>query len=217
MASSPGQSAKKGGAGLWRLTPFAVVHGVISTTRFRKQPTKRQVNQRNGHPAPKRQASGRKGGQATRDASVRNRIQHARSKQATSAPNHRLGYQQYKIESSPYSYASSASSPLFNAVSTPNPPFAHLYPQDMVRERSIPPTLISQAQPFAPTYSTSQGSVRPAIGQYELGHINPNAGLFRAYDTDNSSYLSVTTPELTDGSLESFYWAPSSREQSVQA
>jgi hypothetical protein len=215
VPSYPGQGAKKGGAGLWRLTAHAVLHGVLSTTRYRKA-SKRKVNRRTGRPAPKRQASGRKGGQATRDASVRNRMQQARLRQATSAPNQHLGYRQYNRDShygSPYSYASSASPPASNMVSTPE-----FYPQDMFRDNSIPPMpFVTQAQSLAPAFPVGHGPVRSAIGQYELGHINPTAGLFRSFDTDSSPYLSVTTPEMTDDSFGSFYMTPCSREQSVQA
>ncbi|KAF1816640.1 hypothetical protein P152DRAFT_131005 [Eremomyces bilateralis CBS 781.70] len=58
-----GDETKKGF--MWRLDEDAVREGVKSTTRFRTK----QGNKRNGrshHPAPQRQASGAKGGQATK-------------------------------------------------------------------------------------------------------------------------------------------------------
>lgn len=50
---------------MWRLTDEAIRDGVKSTTRYRsKQPNKR--GHRTQHPQPQRQASGAKGGQASR-------------------------------------------------------------------------------------------------------------------------------------------------------
>jgi hypothetical protein len=50
---------------MWRLTKEAIRDGVKSTTRYRsKQPNKR--GHRSHHPLPQRQASGAKGGQASR-------------------------------------------------------------------------------------------------------------------------------------------------------
>jgi len=58
---------KKGS--LWRLTPLALRDGVISTTRYRKDPKRKP--ERRSFPALKRQISGAKGGQATRNATRR--------------------------------------------------------------------------------------------------------------------------------------------------
>lgn len=59
-------SASKKGS-LWRLTEEALRDGVISTTRYRKDPKRKP--ERRAVPALNRQASGAKGGRATRDAS----------------------------------------------------------------------------------------------------------------------------------------------------
>lgn len=61
------QGVKKGS--LWRLTPHALRDGVISTTRYRKDPKRKP--ERRSSPALKRQMSGAKGGQATRNATRR--------------------------------------------------------------------------------------------------------------------------------------------------
>lgn len=67
---------KKGS--LWRLTDKALREGhVISTTRYRKDPKRKP--ERKSPPALKRQKSGAKGGQATRAASVRKRLEKARN------------------------------------------------------------------------------------------------------------------------------------------
>ncbi|KAJ9666287.1 hypothetical protein H2201_003475 [Coniosporium apollinis] len=63
--SATGPETKKGTS--WRLTEDAIRNGVKSTTRYRsKIPNKR--GGRSQHPAPQRQASGAKGGQAARKA-----------------------------------------------------------------------------------------------------------------------------------------------------
>ena len=56
---------------MWRLSKEAISNGIVSTTRFRKDP-KRKV-QRSLTPAPKRVLSGAKGGQASRRAAHRRR------------------------------------------------------------------------------------------------------------------------------------------------
>ena len=55
----------------WRLTERALREGVISTTRYRKDPKRKST--RRGAPSVKRQYSGARGGQATRAATRRNR------------------------------------------------------------------------------------------------------------------------------------------------
>jgi hypothetical protein len=67
----PSEEARKGF--MWRLTPEAIQSGVKSTTRYRsKQPSKR--SNRTAHPQPQRQASGSKGGHASRrSANLRRR------------------------------------------------------------------------------------------------------------------------------------------------
>jgi hypothetical protein len=64
----PCEESKKGF--MWRLTEEAIREGVKSTTRYRsKLPNKR--NYRSANPAPQRQASGAKGGQAAKKAAAR--------------------------------------------------------------------------------------------------------------------------------------------------
>ncbi|KAK1072670.1 hypothetical protein LTR12_009459 [Friedmanniomyces endolithicus] len=70
------QGVKKGS--LWRLTPAALRDGVISTTRYRKDPKHKPLKR--ATPALKRQISGAKGGQATRNAQRRQQqLREARS------------------------------------------------------------------------------------------------------------------------------------------
>lgn len=68
----PSEESRKGF--MWRLTPEAIHSGVKSTTRYRsKQPSKR--SNRTAQPQPQRQASGSKGGHASRrSANLRRRV-----------------------------------------------------------------------------------------------------------------------------------------------
>ncbi|PIB03126.1 Fork-head transcriptional regulator 2 [Cercospora beticola] len=103
-------STKKGS--LWRLTDEALRGGVISTTRYRKDPKRKP--ERRATPAPNRQASGAKGGQATRDAS-RLRQQQQRLHGMHGPPRHIRygerryhghpppGYSPYSVHSTPHS------------------------------------------------------------------------------------------------------------------
>lgn len=68
-------ASKKGS--LWRVTQSALRDGVISTTRYRKDPKKKP--ERRSSPALKRQISGAKGGKATRDASAHRKAVLARA------------------------------------------------------------------------------------------------------------------------------------------
>lgn len=125
---------KKGS--LWRLTPEAMQNGVISTTRYRRDPKRKAI--RRGAPAPQRQLSGAKGGAATRAASqARRQIEvqerlvraaHARAQQqlftSAPAPQHMPRYQP-TARSSPYFVSSVDTSPttmhqLYNTYHTPS-------------------------------------------------------------------------------------------------
>lgn len=75
VTASTLHGAKKGS--LWRLTDRALQEGVISTTRYRKDPKRKP--ERRSSPALKRQISGAKGGQATRAASAHRRAMQART------------------------------------------------------------------------------------------------------------------------------------------
>ena len=75
VAASAIHGPKKGS--LWRLTRQALQDGVISTTRYRKDPKRKP--ERRSSPALKRQISGAKGGQATRAASAHKRAMQARA------------------------------------------------------------------------------------------------------------------------------------------
>ena len=75
VAANAVHGPKKGS--LWRLTRQALQDGVISTTRYRKDPKRKP--ERRSSPALKRQISGSKGGQATRVASAHKRAMQARA------------------------------------------------------------------------------------------------------------------------------------------
>ncbi|KAK5110638.1 hypothetical protein LTR62_005678 [Meristemomyces frigidus] len=80
---------KKGS--LWRLTNAALRDGVISTTRYRKDPKHKPLKR--SVPALKRQLSGAKGGQATRAA--QRRQQQLREARSFPNMNSRLRHQQH--------------------------------------------------------------------------------------------------------------------------
>jgi hypothetical protein len=88
---------------MWRLTDEAIREGVKSTTRYRsKQPIKR--GHRSHHPQPQRQASGAKGGQATRRSATLKRSKrvhdHFRTKHYISRSVPAAFDQSYNIEPS---------------------------------------------------------------------------------------------------------------------
>lgn len=127
MQPGPGSGQKKGS--LWRLTDEALREGVISTTRYRKDPKRRP--ERRAVPALNRQVSGAKGGRATRDAS-RLRQQQAQQQRYHGHPlhhrsrrsdrHHRNGpaYSPYGVRSAPHS---PVGQPHFMPpMSTPQPP-----------------------------------------------------------------------------------------------
>jgi hypothetical protein len=98
---------------MWRLTPTALRDGVKSTTRYRtkaKRPTNRS------QPHPQRQASGAKGGNASRQATINRRAQRARELShhgpTSGTPRSGLynGYSSDFREETPYSSPSSCPS-----------------------------------------------------------------------------------------------------------
>ncbi|CZT22227.1 uncharacterized protein RCC_08096 [Ramularia collo-cygni] len=99
-------SPKKGS--LWRLTDEALRMGVISTTRYRKDP-KRKSDRRSTTPALNRQASGARGGRATRDA-TRLRQQH-RNGGSTALNRFRRSERSHISRFSPYSSSPSPGMP----------------------------------------------------------------------------------------------------------
>ncbi|KAI5359588.1 putative Fork head domain, winged helix-like DNA-binding domain superfamily [Septoria linicola] len=99
-------SSKKGS--LWRLTDQALRDGVISTTRYRKDPKRKP--ERRAIPALNRQASGAKGGRATRDAS-RMRQQHQRLHGTHTSRHLRRADRHHHMASPQYSPYSTQSTP----------------------------------------------------------------------------------------------------------
>ena len=124
QASTHHGTAKKGS--LWRLTAQALQEGVISTTRYRKDPKRKP--ERRSSPALKRQISGAKGGQATRAAS-----QHRRAMQQRLIGRKRNGHLHRNDPHVQHYYGSSTSAGSGQSSTLPSPhPFApqphHIFP-----------------------------------------------------------------------------------------
>ncbi|KXS95762.1 hypothetical protein AC578_1723 [Pseudocercospora eumusae] len=145
----PGSGQKKGS--LWRLTDEALREGVISTTRYRKDPKRRP--ERRAVPALNRQVSGAKGGRATRDAS-RLRQQQQQQQQAQQQRYHGLPLLHHRSRRSdrhrhgpaysPYGVRSAPHSPVgqphfIPPMSTPQPPSHPPSPYfNIVEDNQIP-------------------------------------------------------------------------------
>ncbi|KAF2095391.1 hypothetical protein NA57DRAFT_79120 [Rhizodiscina lignyota] len=75
--------SKKGGKNTWRLVPEFIECGPESTTRYRRKDPTFKRPRKSMHPAPQRQASGAKGGQAARKAAEQRRSMRLREAQTT--------------------------------------------------------------------------------------------------------------------------------------
>lgn len=143
VTASSAHGPKKGS--LWRLTNHALREGVISTTRFRKDPKRKP--ERRSSPALKRQISGAKGGQATRAASAAKRALQARaleSQNLSAIERHRRD-----IRRNDSAFFAPTSKPKYERAATSSPqPYwvAHGMPH------APPPALMFQhlSQPHSP-------------------------------------------------------------------
>lgn len=173
MTPSANQGAKKGS--LWRLSDDAMMRGnVISTTRYRKDPKRKP--ERRGHPAPKRQISGARGGQATRAAIRRNHgMHHVQPTPYLSLPDHhvRSRYIRHEPTMSPHSPHFVGHSPqLLMTPLSPASPY-HLG----IEEDTILPTLPGTTPPQV-AFSYGE-DFKPATPNFGLpAHDLPNAYLF---------------------------------------
>lgn len=82
----PETKSKKGSKNTWRLVDKFVENGPESTTRYRRKEPNFKRPRKSAHPAPQRQASGAKGGQAARKAAEQRRS--ARLREAFAQPHH---------------------------------------------------------------------------------------------------------------------------------
>lgn len=123
-------SSKKGS--LWRLTDDALRDGVISTTRYRKDPKRKP--ERRAVPALNRQASGAKGGRATRDASRRRaRPQYSPYSVSRSTPQSPFGHPYPPAIGGLPMAMSEPTSPFFSInPSSPYPGYHQATPEDFL-------------------------------------------------------------------------------------
>lgn len=181
------QGVKK--SSLWGLTPHAVSNGVISTTRYRKDP-KRKPKKRST-PAAKRQISGKKGGQATRAASRRQKaLRGVGSFPNLDATRGHHGYQTGPFSGyyTPTSMHSALPSPQEAMFHPPAPPSPYCFDFDDQ----------AAAMPFPSPQTPSQmqlmygGNMKPAVQDFEFGHIDlTQGGLFGNHD-----HMAPDTPSL---------------------
>ncbi|KAK6438445.1 hypothetical protein LTR95_005361 [Oleoguttula sp. CCFEE 5521] len=209
---------------LWRLTAHALAEGVISTTRYRKHPKRKP--ERRSIPAPKRQQSGAKGGQATREASARRRAMQARlqnralrgvtsmpsSGRPSPGPGMDFGIREAAM---PYYLPQHPHAPPAPPAPPPPPYYHPLHLHTAMQDplHYSTPTPVYQPQTnFTPTLatppqlpvslphstSTQQPQSKGLFEEFELGHLRPeDRMLFGTFD----SYGEPDTPFSEEGSL----------------
>lgn len=159
---------------MWRLSPTALREGVKSTTRYR---TKAKRSSNRSQPLPQRQASGAKGGNASRRATNSRRAQHARELShhgPTSGPRSGPynGYSSDFREETPYSSPSSC-------PSRSDSPYSHISysPYNMPEDHShLSPMLGMASHLLPPQHSYTSCPASPASPAY--------AGTNSEYDMD---------------------------------
>lgn len=147
---------------MWRLTEEAIREGVKSTTRYRsKQPNKR--SQRSGTPWPQRQASGQKGGNASKRSAKLRRSQRGHNAYAT-------------YRSSPYMYSRSVpadSEQSFMKPYTVDIGYSHSSsPYSLSEPGGFIPSLdhIDELGPRGPNFTGS-----PLVGHDAMTQFGPNS------------------------------------------
>ncbi|KAK4543348.1 hypothetical protein LTR36_005707 [Oleoguttula mirabilis] len=206
---SQSQGVKKGS--LWRLTPSALRDGVISTTRYRKDPKRKP--ERRSSPALKRQISGAKGGQATRNATRRQQaLREARSFPSLSGRPRHLRHQRRHGPGflSPMSYHSHQASPQPHML--PHNPPASPYFLDI--EETVPmPMSAPQTPPQVQLMYDAQP--KSALSDFNFGHINfTNGGLIGDHDdfVPDTPSLATEASFMSEDGMQSLMSHNASRE-----
>ena len=210
VPANPSQGAKKGS--LWRLTQKALTEGVISTTRYRKDP-KRKPEHR-GHPAPKRQLSGAKGGQATRAATRRNREMHHMRSTPYPSTFDRPRHHQSRHNSGfvrPHSMQPAIPTPqsTSNFHSQASPLFLPSCSLFIPGLDSGSPHLASsplemriESPPQVPlSYVPSSKSMRAPVSPFDLQHIDYSHGPMIGDNDPETPSLATETDYMTDDGL----------------
>ncbi|EMC99522.1 hypothetical protein BAUCODRAFT_339570 [Baudoinia panamericana UAMH 10762] len=218
---NPLHSSKKGS--LWRLTSHAVENGVISTTRYRLPSKLKSI--RRGAPAIKRQISGAKGGQATR-----NTLRHQRAlREARSFPSMHRQHQRQQCERPPSRLCGAemwapprfqqalphvqpgiTAAPLFAPPPPPpSSPYFTIY-DDYPMSQSAPQTPPTQMPMLYPDHTLHKPSALPdfTFGHIGGGIIGDHDGFIAEMLTPSPTELSV----LSEDGVQSFLSGNASRE-----
>ncbi|QIW99573.1 hypothetical protein AMS68_005091 [Peltaster fructicola] len=185
VANTSNGEGKKGS--LWRLTEHAAEVGVISTTRYRRDPKRKP--ERRGLPAPKRQMSGAKGGAATRAAVHHKRLQEARAR--LSRPMNTNAHRHYTTTPESNSASPAHMMAPYPVGHPPGPYFINGPTSPTTNEQS--PFSLSPCTPPAPLLPTHIREQKGHLRGFELSHLEYNTGLFSNVDTNPPfSPLSLT-------------------------
>jgi hypothetical protein len=171
---------------MWRLTEEAIREGVKSTTRYRsKLPNKRHY--RSVNPAPQRQASGAKGGQAAKKSSRLRRSERSRDDRLTGPrPD------QFTARSVP-SYGSVLESQTPTDLSLS-------YPASPYYGSEVDLSLTIKAEDFNTTWCTSSDmmSERPASAASHHAYCPDQAYMIPCSPTEPLFYSDSSPPDSSD-------------------
>ncbi|KAF2773352.1 hypothetical protein EJ03DRAFT_371279 [Teratosphaeria nubilosa] len=191
---------KKGS--LWRLTPHALREGVISTTRYRKDPKRK--SDRRGSPALKRQISGAKGGQATRNATRRQQALREMRSFPTLANRHNQLRRNHHLpgrrhETPPHGWLggmpiySHHPSPQYMATAPQPPPSPYFLEME---DSAAHPTSMPMSAPHTPPQMQLMYDSQPKCGiqDFGLGHLDfGNGNVVREHDEFGPETPSLAT------------------------
>ncbi|KAI7160127.1 hypothetical protein KC349_g3735 [Hortaea werneckii] len=209
VQQGPAPGTKKGA--LWRLTPSALNNGVISTTRYRKDPKRKP--ERRSSPALKRQISGAKGGQATRNATRRQQA----LREARSLPhlNARQRYLRTQRRHGPIQ----SPLPFYSYQGTPQPYMRTTHspesPYFIDAEEAVQP--IPTSAPQTPPQMRMMYDTQPkaAISDFNFGHIDfSNGGLIGNHDdfAPDTPSLATEASYMSEEGMQSLMSHNASRE-----
>ncbi|KAI6859280.1 hypothetical protein KC323_g6659 [Hortaea werneckii] len=207
QGSSPGT---KTGA-LWRLTPSALNNGVISTTRYRKDPKRKP--ERRSSPALKRQISGAKGGQATRNATRRQQaLREARSLPHLQARQRYLRtHRQHGPVQSPLPFFSHQGTPQPYTRTTHSPES----PYFIDAEEAVQPMPTSTPQTPPQMRMMYDTQPKAAISDFNFGHIDfTSGGLIGNHDdfAPDTPSLATEASYMSEEGMQSLMSHNASRE-----
>ncbi|KAK4953070.1 hypothetical protein LTR10_008775 [Elasticomyces elasticus] len=203
------QGVKKGS--LWRLTPAAARDGVISTTRYRKDPKHKPLKR--ATPALKRQISGAKGGQATRNAQRRQQ----QLREARSYPNLSTRQRHNQRQLPMHGLPLMSALPYYDNHG--HPPFMQMQEQPRspyfvdVEEAYSP---MPRSAPLTPPRMHLMYDMQPKpIGDFNFGHIDfTNGGIIGGHEdfTPDTPSLATEASYMSDDGMQSLMSHNASRE-----